>query len=99
MDTTSKLYDDAELFAIEAIRAALTEYVDAKFSISAAIYELMARNCEQNGPDAPLAMVVALARHAFVHVLTKAAEEDTTPDAWLDEWALFKLEQHQLDDE
>lgn len=91
-DTAARdAYNDAELIAIEVVRATCQE---------AEAHELMAlvnRMSAKHGPMGNFALVAALARHAAIHVDLSADRAGITSDAWLDDWALHKLQQHQVE--
>lgn len=94
---TATFYDDAELAAVTAIRFACAENHDV--GMAEPLHALLLEVQERCGEAGLLGLVAALARHASAHVDLAAERLGTTSDAWLDNWALHKMAQHQFEDD
>src|SRR4051794_11442730 len=97
MSTGMDFYNDAELAAVSAIRLAVAENDGRSDGATGEMHTLVLGLQEKHGTPGVLGLVTALARHAAIHVERSAERAEITPDAWLDDWALHKMDQHRFE--
>lgn len=92
------VYDDAELLAIQIIRDAAAEWsASPDYSLSQLINDHLLGFQAQHGTDGAVAgLVVALARFAAVSLIGKTGSSANAA-AFLDDFELHKIEQHQYE--
>jgi hypothetical protein len=89
-------YHDAELAAIEMVRLAASE--NATTSRASEMQEVTARVFGRHGSAGVAALVIALARHQSAAIFALARHRRVTVDYVIDDFEMYKLEQHSKDD-
>jgi hypothetical protein len=94
-------YDDAEIAAVAAVRWAAVEYQqdEATPARSDEIIEVTQRLMMRQGPSAPHAMIVAMARWLSIAFHALAEQRGKTLDQYLDNWEMHLIEQHATDED
>lgn len=85
--------DDSELVALRALHIGLKEYHDGE-GRSAEWDELIRDHFNRHGQFGILGLVSAMARQASIVLAPHINKQNLTPDEWLHEWTLHKLQQH-----